>query len=155
MYYTAQELIDHAETRLNAAKALLEDFNGERQNGLSVTKLHGFVIVDDEADRWIAAEFDYNNAVAEVVDRALTYKYDRAEGMPHANELINGGEDVSAVAYNDLCAECGCIYSKIGTGTLGDLAEALAGLDLGQTEEILDALAESYEDMLGWCESQG
>ena len=124
----AASLISDTDTNLAVARRVYDDFAGCRQRGGLSLSYHGdYVIVDDEADRWIATTEDYACALTSVIADVIAGK-------------IN---DEDSDCYDALCHECGCIYSRIGHPS--DESALLVRLRDDGTDEVI--IAEICEEL--------
>lgn len=97
------ERIDEMKSRIELAEAVESDLNGSSRDGLRLTDIGDYVIVDDGQDRWTAARENFDEALESVIESVL-------------DGSINPDPDEGyQPAYDKLCTACGCLYSNIGS----------------------------------------
>lgn len=115
---------DESERRLKRAEELYDDFAGKMEHGgLTLHTVGGYVLVDDDSDRWIAATSDYVDALKTVLTAVI-----------EKGHYLDDSEGKSA-PYDALCSECPALYSRIG-----------AGLHNDDVSSLLEKLAETLEE---------
>ena len=132
---------DESERRLERAEELYEDFAGNLEHGgLRLSFVGGYVLVDDEADRWLAEKDDYVDALKAVITAVVEkgHYLDDSEGM--------------SAPYDALCRECPALYSRSGCGRHNDDEPALLKmlaetLDEDKVNEIAEYLGIDIEEV--------
>jgi hypothetical protein len=132
-----RKVILEARTNLDRAEDIFADLSGQKQRGLTLTHYGPYLIVDDDQDRWLCHEVDYQEACDKVLADAVAGKYTDDDG---------DGE-----WYSDLCGECQALYSRIGSGLHNDDVPGLEKLllqDLAeeQVQEIFGELGIEIEE---------
>lgn len=130
---------DESEARVKRAEEIYADFAGKREHGgLSVSVYGDYVLVDDEADRWLAEKDEFVDGL-----KAVLY------AVVEKGRFMD--DDDASAPYDYLCNECPALYSRIGSGTYNnktaDLLALLAEtLDDSDVEEITDYLGIEIEE---------
>lgn len=141
MFSDATNLIAEAEGSIKHARDILRDLDGSNRNGgLTITEYGAYVLVDDGADRWISTYDDFDSALFSVITAALNGKY-------YSEDRREARKD----AYDALCSDCPCLYSRIGSGAHNNdlpslVVELESDLDEDQIAEIFEEIGEEVPE---------
>lgn len=123
--------IEEMQDRIEAAQKIKNELEGRVRDGLSVENLHGYTIVDDGQDIWIATDSDYDEAIEEII----------------SDVLENGHyiDDDECNWYSDFCSACDCLYTRCGYTS--DIPDLLRRLETPEIKDICEALCIENEDI--------
>jgi len=127
------EAIATGEERLELARRIAKELKGKTQGGLTITNVADYIIVDDEQDRWIDSEDNFNESAEDFLNEVLGGKYDRCEDY------------LDTDWYTDFCQANACIYSH--TGMPSDIDDLIDAIEEEYIFEVFEALGIEDEEL--------
>lgn len=126
--------ITDVEQRLEIARGIDSELDGEIQGGLSIQRIGHCKIVDDGNDKWMTDHDDFEEAREAIIEMALNgelREQDIDARQPHDN----------VEWYDVFCGETDAIYSRLGC--VGDRDSVIERMkEDGQDEHIESVLEE-------------